>query len=91
MRENYTAGPRSSKDQCRKTILRGTIDAGKNCIVFVGLNSGPGMENDECGKTMNAGTIDWGSTVFEYSSNDLIFEFDIRIREICYSTHLYFY
>ena len=62
MRENYTAGPRSSNDQCGKTILRGTIDAGKNYIVFMGLNSGPGTANDECGKTMNAGTIDRGST-----------------------------
>ena len=44
-------------------IVRGTMDAGINNIIYMELHSGPKMANGTCGKTIVAGTIDRGSTV----------------------------
>ena len=44
-------------------IVRGTMDAGINNVIYMELNSGPKFANSTCGKTIVAGTIDRGSTV----------------------------
>ena len=46
-----------------KTIVRGTMDAGINNVIYMELYSGPKMANGRCGKTIDTGTIDRGSTV----------------------------
>ena len=50
-------------DECGKTIVRGTMDAGINNVIYMELYSGPKMANGRCGKTIDTGTIDRGSTV----------------------------
>jgi hypothetical protein len=49
----------SLDDSCGKTIVRRTINAGINNIIYMGLISGPKIANGKCGKTM-----DRGSTVY---------------------------
>jgi hypothetical protein len=44
-------------------MVRGTMDAGINNVIYMELCSGPKMVNDECGKTIDTETIDQGSTV----------------------------
>ena len=58
---NAVLGCRFTYDECGKTIVRGTMDAGINNVIYMELYSGPKMANGRCGKT---GTIDRGSTVF---------------------------
>ena len=57
-------GRRFTYDECGKTIVRGTIDAGINNVIYMELYSGPKMANGRCGKMIDTGTIDRGSTVF---------------------------
>ena len=45
-------------------IVRGTMDAGINNVIYMELYSGPKMANGRCGKTIDTGTIDRVSTVF---------------------------
>jgi hypothetical protein len=47
-----------------QTIVRGTINAGINNIIYMGLISGPKLANGKCGKTTDVGTMDRGSTVY---------------------------
>jgi hypothetical protein len=54
----YFASNFFSNDQCGKTIVRGTMDAGINNVIYMELHSGPKMANGTCGKTIVAGTID---------------------------------
>ena len=61
---NAASGPWFTNDQCGKTIVWGTTDAGINNVIYTELNSGPKMANGTCGKTIVAGTIDRGSTVY---------------------------
>ena len=58
------SGRRFTYDECGKTIVRGTMDAGINNVIYVELYSGPKMANGRCGKTIDTGTIDRGSTVY---------------------------
>jgi len=60
---NAASGPCFTNNQCGKTIVRGTMDAGINNVIYMELHSGPKMTNSTCGKTIIAGTIDRGSTV----------------------------
>ena len=60
---NAASGPWFTNDQCVKTIVWGTMDAGINNVIYMELNSGPKIANSTCGKTIVAGTIDRGSTV----------------------------
>jgi hypothetical protein len=53
-----------TNDECGKTIVRGTINAGINNVIYMELYSGPKMANGTCGKTIVTGRIDQGSTVF---------------------------
>ena len=57
------SGRRFTYDECGKTIVRGTMDAGINNVIYMVLYSGPKMANGRCGKTIDTGTIDRGSTV----------------------------
>ena len=61
---NAASGPWITNDECGKTIVWGTMDAGINNVICMELHSGPKMANCTCGKTIIAGTIDRGSTVF---------------------------
>jgi hypothetical protein len=45
-------------------IVRGTMDAGINNVIYMELYSGPKMVNGTCGKTIVMGMIDRGSTVY---------------------------
>ena len=58
------SGRRFTFDECGKTIVRGTMDAGINNVIYMELYSGPKMANGRCGKTIDTGTIDRGSTVY---------------------------
>ena len=60
---NAVSGRRFTYDECGKTIVRGTMDAGINNVIYMELYSGPKMANGRCGKTIDTGTIDRGSTV----------------------------
>ena len=60
---NASSGPWFTNNQCGKTIVHGTMDAGINNVIYMELNSGPKIANSTCGKTIVAGTIDRGSTV----------------------------
>ena len=55
---NAASGLWFTNDQCGKTIVRGTMDAGINNVIYMELYSGPKMANSTCGKTIVAGTID---------------------------------
>ena len=57
------SGCRFTYDECGKTIVQGTMDAGINNVIYMELYSGPKMANGRCGKTIDTGTIDRGSTV----------------------------
>ena len=57
------SGCRFTYDECGKMIVRGTMDAGINNVIYMELYSGPKMANGRCGKTIDTGTIDRGSTV----------------------------
>jgi hypothetical protein len=57
------SGPRFTDDECGKTIVQGTADAGINNVIYMELFSGPKIANGVCGKTIETGTIDRGSTV----------------------------
>ena len=48
-----------------QTIVRGTMDAGINNVIYMELHSGPKMANGTCGKMIVVGTIDRGSTVLD--------------------------
>jgi hypothetical protein len=48
-------------------MVRGTINAGINNIIYMGLILGPKIANGKCGKTTDAGTMDRGSTVYTYN------------------------
>ena len=61
---NASSGPWFTNDQCGKTTVRGTMDAGINNFIYMELNSGPKIANSIWGKTIVAGTIDRGSTVY---------------------------
>jgi hypothetical protein len=54
---NAASGPRFTNDQCGKTIVRGTMDAGISNVIYMERHSGPKMVNSTCGKTIVAGTI----------------------------------
>ena len=60
---NAASGPWLTNDQCGKTIVWGTMDAGINNVIYMELHSGPKMANGTSGKTIIAGTIDRDSTV----------------------------
>jgi hypothetical protein len=45
-------------------IVRGTMDAGINNVIYMELHLGPKMANGARGKTIIVGTIDRGSTVY---------------------------
>ena len=60
------SGRRFTYDECGKTIVRGTMDARMNNVIYMELYSGPKMANGRCGKTIDTGTIDRGSTVYIY-------------------------
>ncbi|KDR08287.1 RNA-binding protein 39, partial [Zootermopsis nevadensis] len=64
LRENCGPGLRFLNDRCDKTIVRGTIEAGKCNIILYGMYSGPNKTDDASGKTIVPGTIDRGFTVF---------------------------
>jgi len=40
------SGRRFTYDECGKTIVRGTMDAGINNVIYMELYSGPKMAND---------------------------------------------
>ena len=63
------SGRRFTYDECGKTIIRGTMDAGINNVIYMELYSRPNMANGRCGKTIDTGTIDRGSTVFVMIQN----------------------
>jgi hypothetical protein len=54
---------RFTNNQCGKTIVRETMDAGINNLIYMEFHSGPKMANGTCGKTIVVGTIGRGSTV----------------------------
>jgi hypothetical protein len=64
MWETAALGPWFFNDQCDKTIVQGTMDAGKYSIIYVGLILGPNKTDKICGKTMVMRTLHWGSTVY---------------------------
>ena len=64
------SGRRLTYDECGKTIVRGTIDAGIKNVIDMELYSGPKMANGRCRKTIDTGTIDRGSTVLGYSMGE---------------------
>jgi len=66
------SGRRFTYDECGKMIVRGTMDAGINNVIYMELYSGPKMANGRCGKTIDTGTIDRGSTVFQILTADSI-------------------
>jgi hypothetical protein len=43
--------------------VRGTMEAGKNSVIYMGLISGPNKADDTCGRTTVTGTMDIGFTV----------------------------
>jgi hypothetical protein len=47
-----------------KRWKRGTMEAGKNSVIYMGLISEPNKADDTCGKTMVTGTMDRGFTVY---------------------------
>jgi hypothetical protein len=53
-------------DQCDKTIVRGTMEAGKNSVICMGLIVGPNKTDKICWKTMVTGTMHQGSTVYTF-------------------------
>ena len=59
------SGLRFTYDECGKTIVHGTINAGLNNVIYMELYSGPKMANGRCGKTIDTGMIDRGSTVYK--------------------------
>ena len=61
------SGRRFTYDECGKTIVWGTMDAGINNVIYIELYSGPKMANGRCGKTIDTGTIDRGSTVYLFT------------------------
>jgi hypothetical protein len=63
------SGPRFTNDECGKTIVRGTMDARINNVIYMELYSGPKMANGICGKTIDTGTIDRGSTVHDINNS----------------------
>ena len=62
------SGHRFTYDECGKTIVRGTMDAGINNVIYMELYSGPKMANGRCGKMIDTGTIDRGSTVIDVNT-----------------------
>jgi hypothetical protein len=48
----------------RETTVRGTMEAGKNSVIYMGLISGPNKADDTCGRTTVTGTMDRGFTVY---------------------------
>ena len=60
------SGRRFTYDLCGKTIVRGTMDAGINNVIYMELYSGPKMAKGRCGKMIDTGTIDRGSTVYHF-------------------------
>jgi hypothetical protein len=61
--ENVAKGPWFFNDWFRKTTVRGTMEVGKNSVIYMGLISGPNKAEDTCGKTTVTRTMDRGSTV----------------------------
>jgi hypothetical protein len=47
-----------------KRQVRGTMEAGKNSAIYMGLISGPNKADDTCGKMTVTGTMERGSTVY---------------------------
>jgi hypothetical protein len=70
---NAALGPWFTNDQCSKTIVWGTMDAGINNVIYMELHSGPKMANGTCGKTIVVRTINRGSTVLDEASEFQIF------------------
>jgi hypothetical protein len=52
-----------TNDQCGKTTVQGTMNAGINNVIYMELLSGPKMANGTCRKTIVVGMIDRDSTV----------------------------
>jgi hypothetical protein len=50
-------------DQCDKMIVWGTMEAGKNSVICMGLILGPNKTGEICGKMMVMGTMHRGSTL----------------------------
>jgi hypothetical protein len=63
VRENVASEPWFFNKWCGKTTVRGTMEAGKNSVIYVGLISGPNKADDTCGKMTVTGTMEQGSTV----------------------------
>jgi hypothetical protein len=64
--KNYQCGKMLRQDSDFSTIhagKRGTTEAGKNSVIYMGLISGPNTGDDTCGKTTVTGTMDRGFTV----------------------------
>ena len=60
-----TRGLQSTRQARRlRVAVRGTMEAGKNSVICMGLISGPNKADDTCGKT--TGTMERGSTVYCY-------------------------
>jgi hypothetical protein len=46
------------------------MEAGKNCVIYMGLISGPNKADDTCGPTTVTGTMDRGFTVINFICSD---------------------
>jgi hypothetical protein len=80
---NAASGPWFTNDQCGKTIVQGTMDAGINNVIYMELHSGPKMAKGTCRKTIVAGTTDRGST----ASNTTLFIMLLHSHGRHVSTH----
>jgi hypothetical protein len=63
MWESVASGPWFFNNQHDKTIVQGTMEVGKNSVIYMGLIPGPNKTDEICGKSMVMGTMHWGSTV----------------------------
>jgi hypothetical protein len=52
---NAVSGQWFTNNECGKTIVQGTLDAGINNVIYMELYWGPKMANGTCGKTIVTG------------------------------------
>jgi hypothetical protein len=60
---NAVSGPFFTAVNAGKRWFWETVDAGKNNVIYMGLNSGPKMANGEYRKTQDAGSVDRQNSV----------------------------
>jgi hypothetical protein len=61
--ENVASGPSFFGDQCDEMTDQGTMEAGKNNVICMGLNRGPNKLDEICGKMNIIGMMQQGFVV----------------------------